>query len=631
MVLKSTSYRHQHQADLEQDDERSRRFPSNKTAHDRIQAVGNIHKNSTQINVANRAAPTTGLGLGLAKKRHTRHTSSTRHGDDSDENTTGTYLSSSGSSDDDDELHILNHDRKRLKISTSSEALALLQGQLTDMKDMMSYSPNNGYDCDSSFHSVTNEHWNIGGGDTSAMNGSTDISHDLNESLESMQNEKDDNEIGISALYIRTDPYRNNSALPHINTATQTKNAYDLDEYNWSDLRPIETMHLNRSRSEPMTPRRRLHISLPPNSPIPQYINKKKVQARQVLSQRSIQARKALQNQNLKLKNGIVKYKTYRQKRKAAKRKSRVIVIPSNHRLKVLWDIATIALTFVSAYVGHIYIRDRSTYEWDWFVLFSNVWYFVDLLLNFFTEHRTSDGKVMRSGREVWGRYLTTWFAIDALSLLPWERMFLRPIIQAQKRRHFVVKWFFRSKAVVKVTRILKHRHFRAFGKVANNTKQFGYGAKRLLHLIIKYVPKYVLFYRNMKGVIVLKTLRQIHFAKKIFRSLTTQNDDNYDDDDDECEDDELEEIEDDELEEIEIDCTQYFADDDDSLCSSIIEHDQSQETSFNNEIENFGSYDGFSDDDTISCNSTDAAETDYESCIEDCDYDIHFSIELPD
>lgn len=134
-----------------------------------------------------------------------------------------------------------------------------------------------------------------------------------------------------------------------------------------------------------------------------------------------------------------------------------------------------------------------------------------------------------------------------------------------------------------------------------------------------------------MKGVIVLKTLRQIHFAKKIFRSLTTKNDDNYDDDDDECEDDELEEIEDDELEEIEIDCTQYFADDDDSLCSSIIEHDQSQETSFNNEIENFGSYDGFSDDDTISCNSTDAAETDYESCIEDCDYDIHFSIELPD
>ena len=126
-----------------------------------------------------------------------------------------------------------------------------------------------------------------------------------------------------------------------------------------------------------------------------------------------------------------------------------------------------------------------------------------------------------------------------------------------------------------------------------------------------------------MKGVIVLKTLRQIHFAKKIFRSLTTKNDDNDDDDDDESEDDELEDIE--------IDCTQYFADDDDSVCSSIIEHDESQEISFNNEIENFGSYDGFSDDDTISCNSTDAAETDYESCIEDCDYDIHFSIELPD
>lgn len=189
-----------------------------------------------------------------------------------------------------------------------------------------------------------------------------------------------------------------------------------------------------------------------------------------------------------------------------------------------MWDMATIALTFVSAYVGHIYIRDRSTYEWDWFVIFTNIWFFIDVLLNFFTEHRTSDGTVMKTGREVWGRYLTTWFAIDALSLLPWERMFLRPIIQKQKRRNFVVKWFFRSKAVIKVTRILKGRHIKTFGRVANNTKRIGIGGKRLLQLIIKYVPKYILFYRNMKGVLVLKILRQIHFLKKIFRSLNAKN-----------------------------------------------------------------------------------------------------------
>ena len=58
----------------------------------------------------------------------------------------------------------------------------------------------------------------------------------------------------------------------------------------------------------------------------------------------------------------------------------------------------------------------------------------------------------MRTAGEVWGRYLTTWFAVDALSMLPWERIFIRPIIITQNQRHIVAKWFRRSKAVVKVT-----------------------------------------------------------------------------------------------------------------------------------------------------------------------------------
>jgi len=220
-----------------------------------------------------------------------------------------------------------------------------------------------------------------------------------------------------------------------------------------------------------------------------------------------------------------------RKRRRQEQRKSRIIVIPSNHPLKILWDTLTVMLTFVSAYVGHMSIRDRSTYEWNWFVLVTNIWFFVDLLLNFFTNHRTGDGKLLQSGRDVWGRYLTTWFVVDALSLLPWERMFLRPIIQKIKRRNFVTKWFVRSQATVKVSRILKGHHFKAFGKVAKESKKVGVGGKRLLHLIIKYVPKYLLFYRNMKGVLVLKTLRQIHFMKKIFRGLTFRNRQEIDDD----------------------------------------------------------------------------------------------------
>mmetsp|Transcript_15222 Transcript_15222/g.28643 ORF Transcript_15222/g.28643 Transcript_15222/m.28643 type:complete len:636 (-) Transcript_15222:104-2011(-) len=329
--------------------------------------------------------------------------------------------------------------------------------------------------------------------------------------------------VGHDESHVDSSPYINSQQMNRdgegimLYSSLSISCSSDSDKLNHVDL--FQHSPCNKTKS------RRLYsasIPEPPHSPIPLYIQRKSRQARAAIKKRREQARSAF----LKHKEA---YRSYRLRRRAARQqrlllqqqqKSRIIVIPSNHKLKILWDMATIGLTFVSAYVGHIYIRDRSTYEWDWFVIFTNIWFFIDLLLNFFTEHRTSDGTVMKTGREVWGRYLTTWFAIDALSLLPWERMFLRPIIQKQKRRNFVVKWFFRSKAVVKVTRILKGRHVKAFGRVASNTKKVGIGGKRLLQLIIKYVPKYILFYRNMKGVLVLKILRQIHFLKKVFRGL---------------------------------------------------------------------------------------------------------------
>jgi hypothetical protein len=280
--------------------------------------------------------------------------------------------------------------------------------------------------------------------------------------------------------------------------------------------------------SPPSTPVTRRRFVIPSimasNSPIPQYINQKSRQARAVLNKRSYEARDAIRRTPQRIRNTVKRYRVKR------KQRSRIIVIPSNHRLKITWDFLTVLLTFVSAYVGHIYIRDRSTYEYDWWVIFTNIWFFIDILLNFFTDHRTSDGQLLSRGREVWGRYLTTWFVVDALSLLPWERMFLRPIIQMQNRRNIVIKWFFRSKAVIKVTRILRGRHFKAFGMVAKRTKSIGYGGHRLLQLIIKYVPKYILFYRNMKCVLILKTLRQIHFVKKIFRNLRSKSETEYDD-----------------------------------------------------------------------------------------------------
>merc|ERR1712003_440634 len=121
-------------------------------------------------------------------------------------------------------------------------------------------------------------------------------------------------------------------------------------------------------------------------------------------------------------------------------------------------------------------------------------------------------------------RYVTTWFLVDLICLYPWEWKVLKPIVEKQKKRKFFVKFFFRSKAVIKVTRILKGRHFVAFGKVANSTKHIGYGSKKLLSMIIKYVPKYLLFWRNMKTVLLFKAIRQIHFFRKIIKGKTGES-----------------------------------------------------------------------------------------------------------
>jgi hypothetical protein len=129
---------------------------------------------------------------------------------------------------------------------------------------------------------------------------------------------------------------------------------------------------------------------------------------------------------------------------------------------------------------------------------------------------------------------------------------------------------------------------------VANNTKKIGVGGKRLLQLIIKYLPKYILFYRNMKAVLVLKTLRLIHFSRKIFKNATSNHEDEEDD-------------------EYEVDPTMYEADDD----SLYLNYRSSKDD----------------DNDTLSCTTSDESnnETDYESCLDDSmDFDYNVRLNIP-
>ena len=229
------------------------------------------------------------------------------------------------------------------------------------------------------------------------------------------------------------------------------------------------------------------------------------------------------------------------------------ICIPADHPLKVVWDVMTMIWAALGAYRTHIRIRDR-VFEQSPLIILTEIWFTVDILLNFITEHKTRQGEVIRDGKAVWARYLTTWFIVDILSLIPWESIYVKPVVEKIKRRNFFQKTFFRSKAVIKVSRVLRGRHIKLFGKAS---KRSGVSLHKLVALVIRYLPKYLLFLRNMRGALVIRGLRAIHWlhnmykkiwvkARNVRKSIVLRRaspiDGNNDDDEDEDEDEEWDE-----------------------------------------------------------------------------------------
>jgi hypothetical protein len=194
-------------------------------------------------------------------------------------------------------------------------------------------------------------------------------------------------------------------------------------------------------------------------------------------------------------------------------------IIPVEHYLKVLWDIMTVILSLANAHATHVSISKRNFGD-SQFMIFCRVWFLVDMILNFITERKTADGVVLRDYKSIIARYLTSWFAVDALSLLPWESVYVQPIFDIQKRRGFFQKSLFRSKAVVRVTTHLRGRHFRWFSTASKHAKHHGIGASRLLRVVIKYLPKYLLFFRNMKGVVAVRVLSQVQLCRRFYRNI---------------------------------------------------------------------------------------------------------------
>jgi len=198
--------------------------------------------------------------------------------------------------------------------------------------------------------------------------------------------------------------------------------------------------------------------------------------------------------------------------------------IPADHPFKLLWDTLTVFLSLLNAYYTHIAIRDRSFDVFQSFKIVTEVWFLLDIFLNFVTEHRIGN-VTLKTVRAVSARYLTTWFVIDVISLVPGEALYVQPALDRIKSRRFFQRWFFRTKAVSKVTGKLLQRWPTVRQCATVYTKHKGLaGMRRLIRRLIKYLPKYVLFLKHMKGVVAVRLLRQVHWFRNLYGNLLRLN-----------------------------------------------------------------------------------------------------------
>ena len=197
-------------------------------------------------------------------------------------------------------------------------------------------------------------------------------------------------------------------------------------------------------------------------------------------------------------------------------------VVPADHPMKLLWDFGTVIVSCIHAYKTHTSIRDR-TFDIPYtntIQIFLELWFVVDILLNFITEHRLGT-VTLRTISAISARYLTTWFVIDVLSLIPGEWLFVRPVIQRLKARGRIQKWLSRTKAITRVTTKLAHRWTILRQVSSAYRRQMGIGGvARLVRTCIRYIPKYILFLRNMKAVVAVRILRQWHWMRKVYYNI---------------------------------------------------------------------------------------------------------------
>jgi len=200
--------------------------------------------------------------------------------------------------------------------------------------------------------------------------------------------------------------------------------------------------------------------------------------------------------------------------------------------LKILWDALTILLSLTaSPYATHASIRDRCFHHildemcskkgllpsvmflntrLNIITMCINIWFALDILLNFFHEIQRRS-MVTTQGRTIQRSYLKTWFLIDAISIMPWETILVQPSLIRQHKENVFLKIL----GVARAIPFVKRRWYYV-SACCRLLKYAGWKPMR----IIKYIPQYIVFFHEMKVVLIFRALRQIHWIQRLVRSV---------------------------------------------------------------------------------------------------------------
>eukprot|EP00978_Attheya_sp_CCMP212_P016300 scaffold42574_cov65-Attheya_sp.AAC.3 len=219
--------------------------------------------------------------------------------------------------------------------------------------------------------------------------------------------------------------------------------------------------------------------------------------------------------------------------------------IPSNHTMKLAWDVLTILLSLtVGVYTTHASMRDQcfphllnntcaalnkgqalplffGYFHGSTVVTLYDLWRVADIVLNFLTEdvnnkkNGCSQGKsptitVIRAKLT----YLTTWFLIDVVTLLSWEVVYVQPVFNRNRKKNV----FLKAIGVIRIYPFLRITIKRCPVLLRILKRAILFAGRGFLGKLIRYAPKYIAFALtgNMKVIVALRVVRQV----RLFRSL---------------------------------------------------------------------------------------------------------------